>query len=168
MQILKYGDLTLKEKSKDVIDFDDQLRREADDMYQTMIKEKGIGLAAPQVGLLKNLIIIDIEDEVGRQDFVNPKITKYSDDYIIEEEGCLSVPGIYAKVKRYKKITVEAKNLLGQTMIFEAQDLLARVIQHEMDHLDGVLFVDRLDDMDKKRLKSELKRLKKKYHKVLA
>lgn len=162
MEILKYGNPTLKKKSEEVTIFDDQLASYADQMYQLMRDAKGIGLAAPQLGLLIRLLIIDIEDEGGRLDLVNPCIVSQSDDLEEAEEGCLSIPGIYAKVMRHSKVSVEAQNLKGEIIKLEAESFLARVIQHEIDHLEGILFIDRLEELDKKRFKSELKKIKKK------
>ncbi|MDH4128932.1 MAG: peptide deformylase [Spirochaetota bacterium] len=168
MEILKYGNLTLKENSKEIEIFDDQLISFANEMYEKMVTNNGIGLAAPQVGSLIQLIVIDIEDGNGRLDLVNPRITDTSDEVVEGEEGCLSVPGIYAKVMRFAKINVEAQNLVGETFNFQADEFLARVIQHEIDHLNGILFIDRVDEMTKKKFRSDLKKIKKKYNKILA
>ena len=167
MEILKYGNLTLKEKANEVSTFDDQLIKYANEMYEKMLIDNGIGLAAPQVGLLIQLIVIDIEDGNARLDLVNPRIINTSEEIVEAEEGCLSVPGIYAKVKRFANITVEARNLYGETFNFQADQLLSRVIQHEIDHLNGILFIDRIDEITKKKFRSELKKIKKKYNKIL-
>ncbi len=168
MEVLKYGHQTLKEPSIEITQFDHPLEKLADEMYHTMTKEKGIGLAAPQVGVLKRLIIIDIEEGKGRINLVNPVISSHTGEIEGGEEGCLSVPEIFAEIDRFKGIHVEAQSLIGEKLSFNASDLLARVIQHEIDHLDGILFIDRLDKLDKMRLKGDLKKVKKKYRKVYA
>ncbi len=168
MEVLKYGSQTLKEQSIEITQFNHQLQELADKMYHTMVIEKGIGLAAPQVGVLKRLIVIDLEEGKERINLVNPVITGHADEIEGGEEGCLSIPSVYAEIDRFKTINVEAQNLRGEKLNFQAVGLLARVIQHEIDHLDGILFVDRLDKLDKIRLKSDLKKVKKKYRKVYA
>lgn len=120
------------------------------DMIDTCRKAEGIGLAAPQIGLSIRLCIINLE-HLGIQPFalINPKITKKSWKKIEMEEGCLSIPGIFGVVKRSKKITVKALNLKGEEIKIEADDLLSRVIQHEIDHLDGVLFISKIVKLTK-------------------
>lgn len=111
------------------------------DMKETVIPACGIGLAAPQVGLLLRLIVIALNDKLMA--FINPKITKFSWRKEVDEEGCLSVPGKFGPVKRSKIIKVEALDERGKLLKFKAKDLFARVIQHEIDHLDGILFIDK-------------------------
>ena len=110
-------------------------------MIETMAEKKGIGLAAPQVG--KNIRIITVSTDKGPLVLINPKITKKSFSKEVDEEGCLSVPDVWGDVKRSKKITVQALNLRNEFIEFFAQGLFARVIQHEIDHLDGILFIDK-------------------------
>ncbi|MFZ5365577.1 MAG: peptide deformylase [Patescibacteria group bacterium] len=112
------------------------------DMAETMHKEDGIGLAAPQIGTNKRICVINTEN--GDLVLINPRIIRKSLKKIIDEEGCLSVPGIFGTVKRYKKIKVKALDINGREMIFVAAGMFARVIQHEVDHLDGVLFIDKV------------------------
>ena len=111
------------------------------DMEETMLEKDGIGLAAPQVGVHKRVVVVNTKDGVVA--LINPKITKSSWRKESEEEGCLSVPGFYGYVKRSVRISVEARGYDGEKIKFEANGLFARVIQHELDHLDGVLFIDK-------------------------
>ena len=135
----------LTTKTKLVKDFDIGLKKLADQMIEACRKATGIGLAAPQIGKSIRLCIINLE-HLGLDPFalVNPKIKKKSWKKIEMEEGCLSIPGVFGIVKRPAKITVEAQNLAGDKSKFEADGMLARVIQHEVDHLDGVLFTSKI------------------------
>ncbi len=161
-KILHYPEPVLKEKSLPVTEFNDELKQLAADMVETMYDAPGVGLAAPQVGELKRLIILDCSAKEEEEDLivaVNPEIVASSGDSL-EEEGCLSVPGFYASVKRSSEVTMRYQDTDGTTHERKATGLLAIGIQHELDHLEGVLFVDRL---------SPLKRsmFKKKYLKML-
>lgn len=164
LEVLKYGNDTLKGQSAKIEKFDEELKKLADDMYKSMIENRGIGLAAPQVGVLKNLIVIDTREDEGengsRLDLVNPKILAYSAKSVAMEEGCLSIPGVYAKVIRPANIEITAQNLKGEEFNMKARGLLARVIQHEIDHLKGVLFVDRIDKDLFKTLEPDLELIK--------
>lgn len=111
-------------------------------MIETMIKKDGVGLAAPQVGILKRLIVVKTEE--GAVAFINPEIKKKSWHKIIMEEGCLSVPGVFGDVKRPSSIKIEFLDSHGRKHTLTAKDVLARVLQHEIDHLDGILFIDRI------------------------
>lgn len=113
------------------------------DLVETMDVENGIGIAAPQVGVHKRLIIVDIGNNQP-QAFFNPKITSKSFTKTESEEGCLSVPGVFGIVKRYRAVTITAENLDGVTQTFRAEGLMAIVFQHEIDHLDGILFIDKV------------------------
>ena len=161
-KIVHYPEPVLKEKSLPVTEFNDELKLLAADMVETMYDAPGVGLAAPQVGVLKRLIILDCSAKEEDNDLiiaVNPEIVAGSGESL-EEEGCLSVPGFYASVKRYSEVTMRYQDTDGNAHERQATDLLAVGIQHEIDHLEGVLFVDRL---------SPLKRsmFKKKYLKML-
>lgn len=127
-----------------------------DEMIRVCRKYKGIGLAAPQVGLNIRLVIINLE-EYGVPPFplVNPEITKYSFKKIEPEEGCLSVPGAFGKIKRAEKVDVKAFNLEGKPLEFKADGILAHVVQHEVDHINGILFVDHLSKQNRDKLMEE-------------
>lgn len=127
-----------------------------EEMIRVCRKHKGIGLAAPQVGLNIKLVIINL-DEYGVPPFplINPEIKKYSFKKIEPDEGCLSVPGIFSKVKRAEKVDVKAFNLEGKPIEFKADGILAHVVQHEVDHINGVLFIDHLSESDREKLMKE-------------
>ena len=151
----------LKQVSKDVPAVDDGLRALMDDMLETMYDAPGIGLAAVQVGELVNVIVMDLaregEDPAPRH-FVNPKITWSSDEIFAYEEGCLSVPDYYDEVERPSKVKLTYLNYQGEAVEEEAQDLFAVCIQHEMDHLAGVLFIDHLSRLRRDRAISKVKK----------
>lgn len=129
------------------------------DMFETMKDEKGIGLAATQVNIHKQIIVMDVtEDQSNPLVFINPQIVEHSADKKINEEGCLSVPGIYAEVERSADIKVRALDENGQQFELEASGLLAICIQHEMDHLNGKLFVDYLSPLKRQRIKTKLEK----------
>jgi len=159
--VLTYPDPKLREKAKTVTVFDDDLKVLARDMAETMYAEPGIGLAATQLGVDKRVITIDIRDEKGNAgellQLANPKIIE-RDGQIIWEEGCLSVPGINEEVKRSAYVKVIAQDLDGNALEFEAEDLLAVVFQHEIDHLEGILFIDRLSPLKRNSIKKRLRR----------
>ncbi len=143
------GDRVLRQPAKRVAKVDDSIRKLAKEMLQTMYSSQGIGLAAPQVGIHKQLIVIDCEPDKPTNPpliLINPKITRVSKELCVVEEGCLSIPGVYLDVTRPKTIEVSFKDEQGKPRKIQATDLLARVIQHEMDHLNGVMFVDRVDN----------------------
>lgn len=140
---LRYeGDEILRKKSKEVSVVDDKIRTLLDDMVETMYAYDGVGLAAPQVGILKRVVVIDVEDG-NVYKMINPKIIARSGEQV-GQEGCLSVKEKKGIVKRPMNITVEYTNENGETVILEAEELLARAICHEVDHLEGILFVDRV------------------------
>lgn len=139
------GDPVLKQRAADVTDIDGRLVRLADDMVQTMYDAPGIGLAAPQVGVQKRLFVWDLQDETGPHVMVNPEIVE-SDGEWTYEEGCLSVPGLSWEIVRPNHVHVVGRDLDGNEVSFEASELVGRMFQHEVDHLDGVLLVERLDE----------------------
>lgn len=139
--IVKYGDELLRKKSKYVTELRERDKILIDDMLETMYKADGVGLAAPQVGILKRIVVIDVGE--GPLVLVNPEITE-SEGCIIGEEGCLSIPGNQGKVARPEKVTVKGLNKDGQEIIVNSEGMLARAICHETDHLDGILFIDKL------------------------
>ena len=136
-------DEILRKKSKEVEKIDEKIQTLIDDMIETMYKYNGVGLSAVQVGVLKRVVVIDIEDGEGARVFINTKITHTKGEHEVEE-GCLSFPNQYAKVVRPKELTVEALDRDGKKFTLKAKDLLAQAIAHEVDHLEGVVFTDRM------------------------
>lgn len=128
----------------------DEIKQLIADMALTMREEKGIGLAAIQVGVDARVIVVETKD--GPVPFINPEIMERSDDYEIGEEGCLSVPGQYGMVKRSREISVKSIDEEGNEQIHDAQGLFARVIQHEIDHLNGILFIDKIEDFSREEI----------------
>jgi len=147
LPILTAPDPKLKKISKPVDKVDGEIRKLMDDMMETMYAAPGIGLAAPQVGVLKRVLVIDIDREgekTGPLKMANPEIVDVSDEDATYEEGCLSVPEHYAEVERPAKVTVRYLDHDNEVRTIKAEGLLATCIQHEMDHLDGILFIDRI------------------------
>ena len=136
-------DEILRKKSREVEKIDDKIQTLIDDMIDTMYKFNGVGLSAVQVGVLKRVVVIDIDDDTGVKVLINSKITKVKGEHEVEE-GCLSFPNQYAKLIRPKEVTVEALDRDGKKIIIKAKDLLAQAIAHELDHLDGVVFTDKM------------------------
>lgn len=136
-------DEILKKKSREVEAIDDKIQTLIDDMIETMYKYNGVGLSAVQVGVLKRIVVIDIDDDTGVKVLINPKITKTKGEHEVEE-GCLSFPNQYAKLIRPKEVTVEALDRSGKKIVIKAKDLLAQAVAHELDHLDGVVFIDKM------------------------
>jgi len=161
VEIRKYGDKVLRGKNEKVKDFGPELVPLFDEMHETMIKARGVGLAAPQVGVAKQIAIMNPEPENEKTllRMVNPRIIASSDETDKIEEGCLSVPGIRGEVVRAAKITVAYQDENGKARTLEAEGILARIIQHELDHLSGVLFVDRLSFAKRALIKGKLKEL---------
>lgn len=158
LDILNYPDPRLYTVAKPVKEVDATIRRLIDDMAETMYAAPGIGLAATQVNVHQQVIVIDIsEDKQNLQVFINPKLVSKSGTQDFEE-GCLSVPGIYDTVTRAEKITVEALDRDGKSFRLEAEGLLAVCIQHEMDHLQGKVFVDYLSQLKQVRIKNKMKK----------
>ena len=148
-QIREVGDDLLRKRSREVEVVDDKIRELLDDMYETMkASNDGIGLAAPQVGVLKRLVVIDLGEEGDGRIYklVNPVITKAKGEQVCRE-GCLSVPGVLGDVVRPKEITVEALDENGNKIVIKAKDLLAICLCHEIDHLDGILFTDKAEEL---------------------
>ena len=140
-EIRKKGDEVLYKECKEVKSFDEKLAILLDDMYDTMKAADGVGLAAPQVGILKRCAVIDIGE--GKIELVNPVVIKKSGSQI-GSEGCLSVPGVYGEVERPQKVTVEAFDRYGKKFTIDGEDLLARAFCHEIEHLSGKLFLDKV------------------------
>ena len=147
LTILEFPDERLRKKAAVVKTVDDKIKKLVDDMLETMYESKGVGLAATQVDVHQRVIVIDVSEEKDAPLFlINPEIIE-KDGIKESEEGCLSVPGFYEKVKRAEHIRVKALNREGQSFEFEARDLLAVCVQHEMDHLNGKLFVDYISSL---------------------
>lgn len=164
--VLTYGAAVLRQRAQPVTEALDALRPLADDMFETMYAEPGIGLAAPQVGVSKRLVVIDAvaEDDAGqvlapRLVLVNPEILWFSPERVPYDEGCLSLPDITESVERPRVIRFRYTDLDGTTVERQAAGLLARVVQHEIDHLNGILFVDRLSLVKKQLLRKRLRQL---------
>jgi peptide deformylase len=171
-EILVYPDKRLKEVSKEVTEFDQELHTLLDDMYETMINKNGVGLASIQIGVPLQVLIINIPVDTDSEDpaiqqpkentleVINPKIlsldgkTKY-------QEGCLSVPGFFEEIERYKFIRVEYQDRFGKSHILEDDDFLAIALQHEIDHLNGKIFVEKLSLLKRKKFEKEWKKRKK-------
>lgn len=175
LEILKYPDARLREKSEVVTEFNADIQQLASDMLETMYAERGIGLAAAQVGVLKQMLVIDcrpknekgqfapeemteLERQIGQPlVIINPRILK-KEGKTTYDEGCLSVPTFYDTVERALKVELEYENLKGETKRLTTDGLLAIVIQHEMDHLDGTLFIDRISFVRSNKIKNQIKK----------
>lgn len=144
-EIVKFGEEILRKKSRPVVNFDERLHTLLDDMKDTMQRENGAGLAAVQVGVLRRAVIIDVRDEHGLIELINPEIIS-SEGKQCGGEGCLSAPNVWEEVERPNKVTVKAQDRYGKEFTLTGTALLARAICHELDHLDGVLFTDHLKD----------------------
>ncbi len=154
LSIIKLGDPILKKHSVVVPDINDEIRTLVGDMFETMERGKGVGLAAVQVGELLRLFITKVPGDDPRV-FINPDILETSIEQATMEEGCLSIPGLYTEVMRPQSIRIQAWNEKGRPFTLSAEDYLARVIQHELDHLNGVLFLDRVGPKKRQRLLAE-------------
>ena len=140
--VVKYGDPILRKKSRTVEVFDRRIATLVEDMFETMYKDNGVGLAAVQVGILKRIVVIDCGD--GPVELINPEIVKTEGEQC-GQEGCLSLPGRYETVRRPQKVQVKGQDREGKWHVYTGEDLKARAFCHEIDHLDGVLFIDRMD-----------------------
>lgn len=163
LNLVIFPDERLRQKCTDITEFDDKLKTLVEDMFDTMYQEDGIGLAAPQIGLSKRLVVIDVpvdELEHKKLALINPKIISKENE-IASEEGCLSVPEYRAEVTRYNNITFTYQDVEGVVHTEEASDLFAICVQHELDHLDGKLFIDYLSKLKRERLLTKYKKLKK-------
>ncbi|MGY2765883.1 peptide deformylase [Thermostichus sp. MS-CIW-26] len=149
LHIYRMGDKVLRQPAKRISQVNDEIRQLARDMLQTMYSFDGIGLAAPQVGIPKRMIVVDLypdKPEVSPLVLINPEIREYIGEAVAGQEGCLSIPGVFCEVVRPEGIVVSFKDETGRPRTLRADDLLARVIQHEIDHLNGVLFVDHVEN----------------------
>ena len=158
-KVRKIGDPVLRETSSNVADIDKSVLGLVSDMLDTLENEGGVGLAAPQIGITKRIIIVRYEDKVDT--YINPEIEALENKKVEEDEGCLSIYSIQGfQVKRYPKIKIKATNLKGNTEEFIVEDLLARVIQHEMDHLNGIMFIDHLGAASRRELLEKINEIK--------
>jgi len=158
LEIKEYGEPILRGKALPVKEIDPEILNLIKDMAETMYTDSGVGLAAPQVGVSKRIIVIDGEEE-GLMVLINPILVK-SEGELVEEEGCLSIPGIYSQVKRASKVTVKALNENGDPIEMTKEGLASRALQHEIDHLDGILFIDRIGRTERQILLNKLKKKK--------
>lgn len=143
LSIVKHPADILEKECKVVTQFDKKLKILLNDMYETMLEADGVGLAAPQVGIDQQIAVVDIGDETGRINLINPIIVEKSGEQT-DVEGCLSFPGLYGTVSRPYYVKVKAQDFKGRTFFIEAEDYLARAIQHEIDHLNGILFTTKV------------------------
>jgi peptide deformylase len=157
VSVRKYGDPVLRRRAARVDAVTPDVRATIADMIDTMYDEVGLGLAAPQIGVSLRLMVVADEEGRAARALVNPVITEQGGE-VVAEEGCLSLPGIFAPVKRAEWVRLEAQDPDGKAVAITARGLRARVFQHEMDHLDGVLFIDRLDPVTRDRIKRRIKK----------
>ncbi len=148
LRIREFGDPSLRQRARSIDRVTDAHRRLAQDMLDTMRSAPGVGLAGPQVGVLERIFVWEVGEEHGV--LINPAIVSRSEATEVDEEGCLSLPGIAYEVERSSEVVVEGRDANGEPVLLEAFDLLARVCQHEIDHLDGVLFIDHLGESHRK------------------
>ena len=158
-QIRQYPDAVLRMRAREVERFDDDLARLADKMAQLMHDARGVGLAATQVGVLQRLFVLQLADDDDVTTIVNPEITKRSRSTEIADEGCLSLQGVLVPVERALEVTIEGQDVTGAPLELELEEIDARVVQHELDHLDGVLMLERTDDESRKDALATLRRL---------
>lgn len=161
-EIVLLGDPVLREKAAPVETFDDELRTLVDDMFVTMAAAEGAGLAAPQVGVRRRVLVTDVsrgDDLSGRVAVINPTIIELDEEEEREAEGCLSIPGVSEVVSRPYSVIVEGFDPAGEPLRIEAEGLFSRVLQHEIDHLDGILFFDRISPLKRRMLLKKYKKL---------
>ena len=159
LTILEFPDERLRKKAAPVKTVDADIRKLVDDMFETMYEAHGVGLAATQVNVHQRIVVMDVsEDKKSPLCLINPEIIE-KEGVEETEEGCLSVPGFFEKVKRAEHVKVRALNQQGETFEFEAGDLLAVCVQHEMDHLEGKLFVDYISPLKRQRIKKKLEKI---------
>ena len=161
--IVKYGDAVLEKPSAPITKFDDALRKLADDMFESMYAAHGVGLAAPQIGISKRIAVIDVtfkEDPDAKIVLVNPEII-HVEGKLTSNEGCLSLPEFREKVTRPRKVTARAQNLKGETFEVTGEELLARALLHETDHLNGKLYISHLSALKRDLMKRKIRKLMK-------
>jgi peptide deformylase len=160
MSIKKYGSSILRSKAKPVTEFNGKLEQTVEEMKKTMAEANGVGLSANQVGLDEAIFIAKLGEEMYA--LVNPVLTPLSNEIQTMEEGCLSIPGVWVEVDRYLKVRLRAQNLKGETVELELEGYPARVVQHEVDHLNGVLIIDRIPPAERRRITAQLEEIKNK------
>ena len=159
LEILEFPDPRLRNKAKEVKVVDRSIKKLIDDMLETMYNAPGVGLAATQVNVHKRIVVIDVSpDQDQPLAFINPKITPVGEQKKESDEGCLSIPGFYEPVTRFETVKVNALDKDGQTFELECDELLSVCIQHEVDHLNGKLFVDYLSSLKRQRIKKKLEK----------
>jgi peptide deformylase len=161
LDIYTLGEEVLREKAEKITVFDNALAIFVDAMFETMAESDGVGLAAPQVGVPSRLFVVDTRNPGEKMVFINPEIIETSQEQGVYEEGCLSIPGMYHDVIRPLKISIQAQDIKGKPFVLHAEGMLARVIQHENDHLNGVLFIDRIEEVEREKLVASYKRRQK-------
>jgi peptide deformylase len=159
MEILVLGNDLLRQKAEPVTTIDNHILAAAEEMIEALHAGNGVGLAGPQVGLMKRIFVVHVEGDVPRV-FINPSIIETSQETVKYEEGCLSVPGCWADVVRPRAVKVQAWNEKGRPFTLETGGILARVILHECDHLEGVLFIDRISEPKRNRILAKLEKMK--------
>lgn len=162
LPILTYPDPRLRIIAKPVENFDDNIKTLIADMFETMYEARGIGLAATQVDRHLQVVVMDLskeDEEKQPQVFINPKVTPLTDECVPYQEGCLSIPEVYDEIKRPGKVRIEAQDANGQAFEMEADGLLAVCIQHELDHLNGIMFVDYLSRLKQDRAREKVKKV---------
>lgn len=157
-EIIKYPDSILRKKCQEVQEVTMEIKKLVEEMILALEKKQGVGLSAPQVGVLKRVIVVEIGK--GAMGLIDPKIIKKSKDRILDIEGCLSFPGLWLKIKRRKEVEVETLNLKGEKIQIKAEGLTAMVLQHEIDHLDGILFIDKIGFWQKWKIRKQLQKSK--------
>jgi len=156
--LFRSGDPVLKQRAAEITDVDGGLVRLAEDMVTTMYEAPGLGLAAPQVGVQKRMFVYDLQDELGPRTIINPVISETRGEWVYDE-GCLSVPGLSWEIVRPKEVHLTGYDLEGNEISVEADELYARLLQHELDHLDGVLLLDRMEKDQRKQAMKTLREL---------
>lgn len=149
LRILNFPHPVLRQKARPVEEFDQNLRQVAERMFDLMHDAEGIGLAAPQVGLSIRLFVVDAHQTQPAMVFINPELSAYAEEFDLSEEGCLSLPGIRGEIRRPRAVTIHALDLDGQPFTLQGEELTARVWQHEFDHLNGVLIIDKMNMRDR-------------------
>jgi peptide deformylase len=160
MQIITMGNELLRQKAEKITNIDDELKKSTLKMLEALKAGKGVGLAGPQVGIMKRIFVVHVDGDIERV-FINPSIMETSQETVKFEEGCLSIPGIYADVVRAKMVKIQAWNEKGRPFTLETGGILARIILHEYDHLEGILFLDRISEPKRNRLVTKFEKRKK-------